>query len=154
MRHLVRFRPAFDDLVNGCAHETKGDHGRGSVQCALVSLGGFAAASLEFSTGWRLPETYEHGRDIYGRVVDWRELPGPDSGVVFLHSRYWMPDTEVYESKNCEYVGGRCFSDVGFTMSDVGIDKLLREGSDSVFEWLDEIVDDIRSRQVKAEVMP
>ena len=64
-------RAAYDDWVNGCAHEKPGDHGRGSLQILLgftwmhfpepfpeqaVKLG----ASLTLGT-YHLPETWEKG---------------------------------------------------------------------------------------------
>lgn len=136
MKHKVSFRPAFDDMVNGCAHTPKDDHGRSSVVVSFEAKADNRAAVLEVFSGWYLPETIEKGRNIHDQPIEWVKLSRL-TAVIDLHSP--TPQFEGHEShtSECQITTGPCFFDSAFSAGDGVFELLIREGEGPFWEALE-----------------
>lgn len=138
IEHSVRFYPAYDDMINECEHETKGDHGRASVRVNFIAQDDSRAAVLSTSTGWYLPETYD-GKDIYGQPLIWNKEGAKrwSSAAIDIHSPEPQFEDHPVSNENCPFTGGDCYSDTGFSAADVVLQILVRQGEDEFWKALE-----------------
>ncbi len=137
IEHTISFRPAFDDMVNGCAHEPKGDHGRTSVMVSFTTQDNGRGAVLEVSSGWHLPETYTKGLNIRGGFLDWNAVVAIRSAKISLHSPTPLFDNQDVSILDCKITGGPCYSDVAFVAADAVFEVLVRVGEEAFWAELD-----------------
>ena len=148
-RQKITHKPAFDDLVNGCDHKTKGDHGRGSVkEYWTIKRSDHFGIQWEIYTNWMLPETYEEGRNIHGEPINWDTFRGPFWGPVDYHSPIEFEYGIELEKGKCDITKGKCWLDTGYSIGESVGAVLIREGTqptwvalqDMLIDWADEIL--------------
>lgn len=132
---IVRVKPAYDCLVvRPCVHgsekcgTTPGfNHGRHAAELHMIVRTPVAEVILGIGTGWDLPET----------PANFRDRQGPRGLFVEFHSS--VPRYEGHETQGttCELWPEGCYGDVGYSMSDIPAELLVRKGSDAVWEWLE-----------------
>lgn len=172
LEHITKFKPAFDKRN---PTDPSKDYGIHCMECHMVVKGKEGAIHFIFSTGMFLPETMdEYARD--GRLNPTLISPSryymlnkPMGIDVGYHSPKPMFDDQqpVWPTKMkkigpepldiefekigdappiCEYIGVPCYCDGSALRADEWLNILLREGSDSIWEMLE---DDYISRFIQ-----
>ena len=146
MNQEIRLYPAFDDMVNGCEHTPKDDHGRRAVRMVWRAVDGGFGVEWDLHTNWMLPETYEKGQTIYGGPIDWGARLGFGPSVIDMHSP--EPTYEGQERRNskCEVTDlDHCYSDAAYSVGETFEEILVREGSEKVWEKLADWVEGMKA---------
>lgn len=128
MERIVKIMPAYD--------KRKEKKGIGSCEMFMVLKGELGAVGLNIGTGWYLPETDEWKEECVrrsGNISSWN-----GSGyAVFYCSPTPLHDFQKDSGReNCDWLGCTCYGDVGYIMGKDVFEILVREGSEKLWEWL------------------
>ncbi len=140
MNQIVKFMPAFDKRDP----DPRKDYGIGAVECWMTLVGDKGAVTFSFSTGMHLPETQKEWLNPlyhknYPQFKDHLSYMGYQVGY---HSPHSMYEDQKISKENCDFIGTPCYWDCSYTAADKFIDALVREGSDKVWEMLEEYYKD------------
>lgn len=138
IEHTISFRPAFDDMVNGCAHEPEGDHGRSSAQITFSTQQDHRGAELQVYSGWHLPETYKEGRNLSGDPIDWNKTIGMQTAQINIHGPEPVFKDQPISNTDCKITGGICYSDSAYSAANEVFETLVRSGEEPFWDALDE----------------
>lgn len=133
MERITHFSPAFDKRHADPAK----NYGVGGVKVRMILKGDEGAVHFVFSTGMMLPSTYKWWNEKNLGNFDGDFLPymGYDVGY---HSHSPTYEGQEISQANCEWIGGPCYSDGSALRSDDYMKVLLNQGSDRVWEMLEE----------------
>ena len=141
LEKITKFIPAFDKRSD----DPKKDYGIGCVNCFMVLKGKKGAVHFMFMTGMFLPETMlEYIKDKRGLAKltsygkGYFSLNDPMGCDVGYHSSKKMFDNQTISQKKCEWIDGPCYCDGSAMEGDRWMDILLRNGSDKIWEMLEE----------------
>jgi hypothetical protein len=107
------------------------DYGISGGSIWFVLTGPKGAVTWELLAGFFLPETIDRLKK------DNTKFMGPTPGGVGFHyaeEREWGTTNE-----DCEFTGGPCWFDVGYTMGDEAYKTFTHEGLDSLWDFLGEL---------------
>lgn len=130
MERIIRVSPAHDKRSKG-----GGIH---NVEMIFVLKGEAGAVTFTLGTGIYLPETTE-----------WRQtciahMNGDDSTwyakgyAVGYCSPKPLYEYQINQGREkCSWLGCTCYGDVGYSIADKPFDLLIRQGSEALWEWLE-----------------
>jgi len=142
LERITFFSPAYDKRSS----DPKKDYGIGPVKCFMLVKGSKGVTHFIFSTGMLLDSTMEEyiatGRATYEKH-EWGHyyLNKPMAYDVGYHSLEPLYDyhKENGPRPNCEWLDGRpCYGDGSALRADEWFKILLAEGSDKIWEMLEE----------------
>lgn len=139
----IRFCAGYD--YRDDPKDQRGAHG---AELHFILRGPLGAISAVVSTGWML-------RPLTGRYMrhdgpqDRRDKPGVDGRLndCFPRGAYILSHALVQRQdwwsgpSDCDILGGKCYGDIGYTVSDTFLDRLLRDGEEGAFAFLAELHD-------------
>ena len=138
---IVKFSPAFDKR-DPLPHK---NYGIGAVKCYMVLKGENGAVHFVFSTGIFLPEIveeyYKDKRDLFHYEYDGKGSQSYYMGFdVGYHS---LKPLDKYqkerEGRPCDWLDDRlCWGDGSALRAEEWMDVLVRQGSDKIWEMLEE----------------
>jgi len=152
--HISRLKlPSGNDgygrwLVTRAAYDAEVEHqdisrtyGRGSLCMFFTSVhpAGTAAAEWELLSAEPLPET----EDILKRKYGPHYSLGPTKGPVWIHCRWPTYDGAPGPAEECDFIGGPCYTDIGFSLGDMAYRAWAYGGLDGIYGWLREMVDSV-----------
>ena len=116
-----------------CRPDSGGFHGIGSLKLYFaVAVPGRGAVSLELLTP--MYPASVHGRwEAKGSQPPYHPL-----GVVDLHYADPPEYLTEYGPKDCDLIGGQCWTDCTYLAAHTGYDMLLNGGEKAVWSWLAE----------------
>lgn len=141
MERIVKITPAFDKR----SHESSKNFGIHDCEMFMVLKGEHGAVGLTISTGWFLPETQQWKEACIRRSGESKSWNGRGVAVFYcskVKQHEWQEGRE-----NCDWLGCTCYGDVGYSMSDTVFDLLIREGSEKVWEWLENYYNETFAKQ-------
>ena len=131
---IVEFGPAYDKRHPDPAE----DQGIGCVMIRFVLKGSKGAVQFLMGSGWFLPETVEEYKakgGTFEKLTD-QDPVGWDLGY---HSPKPMYEEQPIVTNSCPYLDGKeCYYDGSGLNAKPIMERLLREGSDAVWEELAE----------------
>ena len=132
LEKITIFKPAFDKRD---PDPTK-SYGIGAVKCFMVLKGKKGAVHFVFSTGMYLPETHRGwlSKPEFS-IHDAVKYMGFDVGY---HSPCPMFDNQKISQEKCDWIGKPCYFDGSALRADKFMDTLIRKGSDSIWEMLEQ----------------
>lgn len=138
LERIVKVRPAHDCIrVQPCVKGSDkcGSHGIGGAELTMTLRGPDAEVSLVIGTGWYLPVT----PPMPAGLRDY-----PNGYFVEMHTarpRYEGQEPRLDTRRPGDTCEGwaDCYVDSGFLMSDEPTALLVAEGSDAVWEWLENL---------------
>lgn len=134
MEKIVKFLPAYHKIDL----DPKKNFGVGGVRCFMLLKGKKGCVHFVFNTGMHLPETYKYWRanGLHNRVNEFPDHMGLDVGYHSLKPHY---EGQTLSRNECPWLDGRpCYGDGSALRSNEYMDILLREGSDKIWEMLEE----------------
>lgn len=145
LERITEFSPAFDKRHP----DPKKNYGIHSVECRMILKGKKGAVQFLFFTGMLLPETIDsyirEGKADY-KLTSYGHhfLNKPMGADVGVHSREPLYEGQESFRKDCPYLdGANCYFDGSGLRAEKWFDIFLREGSDKIWEMLEE---DYKSR--------
>ena len=137
-KRIVDFSPAFDRRHK----DPKKNYGVCAVQIRFVLKGDKGAVQLLLGTTWYLPETIKeyNTKGVNGKVVnlldDERDCSGISGYDVGYHSKKSMYKDQRPIDDDCPYTNGVCYYDGSGLRAKELPEKLIREGSESIWKYL------------------
>lgn len=134
LKRNTTITPAFDYILND---KENAKYGRGCASIIFEVNGDKGAVTLSAFTNWYLPETIKAINNINKRNVS--------SRILAIHSKEKLnEDSEamlIDVRDNCCYTGGicYCYNVYGCSYEQELISLMVREGSEKLFEKLEEI---------------
>lgn len=143
--HEIRVHPSYDH------RDEPGDNrGCGSASLELILHGPKGALSCQIFTDWMahpLTEPYHRGQTTPRPRIDRPGLDarttghdGPSGAGVYSHSATQLKDYWLGPNA-CPILGGECYGDVGYLVSDHVLAAMVSEGDEGAWREMREIYD-------------
>lgn len=130
LRRQVRFLPAYDKRKEGY-----GIHG---VEVSFAVVGENRAVEFVLYTHWHLPHVQTELNEKTELGVYPVRLLGPQPAEIIYHSPVPMREGHTPSTPSCKFTGGACYSDGWSFGADEAFLRLLHEGDDGVWRFLED----------------
>lgn len=128
MKKIVEIYPAYDKRPK---EQGDKDYGIGCCKVNMCLIGDSGAVYFAFFTNWYLPELEIHNQS------------SPSLAEIGFHSPKPLYEGQYGPRKDCPYIKGDCYSDSGFSLGDICLDIMFRQGSDGIWEYLEKYYNEI-----------
>lgn len=125
----MKITPAFDKR----SPEPSKNYGIHNCEMFMVLKGELGAIIFSMNTGWDL----EHVHEELAAKTQLRNWWKKGIAVCYCSPVPMNDDQKDHGRKNCDWLGCTCYGDCGYAMSDEPYRILVEQGSDKVWEWLE-----------------
>ncbi len=130
MEKLIELKPAKDNRHAG--------GGIGGARMHFVLKGPLGAVVFTIRTGWYLKETTEWKEICIEKTAgDFSAWMGGPHSVSYCSPTPLNDEQKNLPRENCDWLGGTCYGDIAYTLSDEPWDLLIRVGLESMWGWLE-----------------